>query len=103
MCLGDQNKRMLAALGEMETSGAKKLMEAVAESRPLITSALRVSRVLIGQCGSKYMELFRVDSGRRIEHLHRITITSVNESFAATVTCVNDILVAMTYKMACIE
>lgn len=44
VCLGDQNKRMLAALGEMETSGAKKLMEAVAESRPLITSALRVSR-----------------------------------------------------------
>ena len=60
-----------------------------------ISCALSDSRVLIGQFNSKYMELFRVESGPRIARVHRIHVPEQYNWFSAT--CGSDTLVAMTY------
>ena len=61
--------------------------------------ALSDSRVLIGYGGdrviSPYMELFGVESGPRIERVHRIHVPEKYLWFAAT--CGSDTLVAMSY------
>ena len=60
-----------------------------------ISCALSDSRVLIGQWNSTYMELFRVESGPRIERVHRIHVPEEYKWFSAT--CGSDTLVAMSY------
>ena len=60
-----------------------------------ISCALSDSRVLIGQCSSTYMELFRVENGPRIARVHRIHVRESYEWFSAT--CGSDTLVAMIY------
>ena len=68
----------------------------------VISCALSDSRVLIGSNAigdTKYMELFRVESGPRIAHVHRIHVPEQYHWFSAT--CGSDTLVAMSYpKMA---
>ena len=61
-----------------------------------ISCALSDSRVLIGDGGSTYMELFRVESGSHIERVHRIRVPEEYNWFAAT--CDSDTLVAMSYE-----
>ena len=61
-----------------------------------ISCALSDSRVLIGECRSTYMELFRVESGPRIARVHRIHVPEVYFSFSAT--CGSDTLLAMSYS-----
>ena len=61
-----------------------------------ISCALSDSRVLIGQYGSTYMEMFRVESGPRIARVHRIHVPEEYFSFSAT--CGSDTLVAMCYS-----
>ena len=61
-----------------------------------ISCALSDSRVLIGDWTYTYMELFRVDSGQRIERLHRIYGLEQFLWFSAT--CGSDTLVAMAYS-----
>ena len=60
-----------------------------------ICCALSDSRVLIGQWLSTFMELFRVESGPRIERVHRLDVPEEYDWFSAT--CGSDTLVAMTY------
>ena len=62
----------------------------------MISCALSDSRVLIGEFDSTYMELFRVESGPRIEHVHRIHVPEQYWWFSAK--CGSDTLVAMTYQ-----
>ena len=71
----------------------------------LISCALRDSRVLIGEWRSKRLELFRVESGPRITHVHRIHVPEQYYWFSATcgsdtlvATCGSDTLVAMCYR-----
>ena len=59
-----------------------------------ICCALSDSRVLIGQLRFTYMELFRVESGARIAHVHRIHVPEQYYWFSAT--CGSDTLVAMS-------
>ena len=61
-----------------------------------ISCALSDSRVLIGEWGSTYMELFRVESGPRIARVHRIHVPEEYYWFSAT--CDSDTLVAMSYE-----
>ena len=58
--------------------------------------ALSDSRALVGGLNSTYLELFRVQSGPRVERLHRIRVTEKFRWFSAT--CGSDTLVAMSYK-----
>ena len=58
--------------------------------------ALSDSRVLIGECSSTNLELFRVKSGPSIVRVHRIHVPETYWCFSAT--CSSDTLVAMTYK-----
>ena len=60
-----------------------------------ICCALSDSRVLIGN-NSTYMELFRVESGPRIERVHSIHVPNNYEWFSAT--CGSDTFVAMSYR-----
>ena len=60
-----------------------------------ISCALSDSRVLIGQYNTTHMELFRVESGPRIERVHRIHVPEKYRWFFAT--CGSDTLVAMCY------
>ena len=60
-----------------------------------ISCAVSDSRVLIGDSNSKYMEMFRVESGPRIAPVHRIHVPEKYNSFSAT--CGSDTLVAMSY------
>ena len=62
------------------------------DGRGYIICALSESRVLIGDYNSKYMELFRVESGPRIARIH---VPAKYFSFSAT--CGSDTLVAMSY------
>lgn len=62
----------------------------------IISCALSDSRVLIGQWYSKYLELFRVESGPHISFLYRITITKQYTWFSAKFG--SDTLVAMSYN-----
>ena len=57
--------------------------------------ALSDSRVLIGESSSKYVELFRVESGPRIARVHRIHVPEQYRWFSAT--CGSDTHVAMSY------
>ena len=57
--------------------------------------ALSDSRVLIGKWKSTYMDLFRMESGPRIAHVHRIHVSEEYKWFSAT--CGSDTLVAMSY------
>jgi hypothetical protein len=61
----------------------------------VISCALSDSRVLIGQCGTKYMELFHVERGPRIAHVHRIPVPEKYYWFSAT--CGSVTLVAISY------
>ena len=61
-----------------------------------ISCALSDSQVLIGNFGTTYMELFRVESGPRIARLHRIHVPEQYFWFSAT--CGSDTLVAMSYE-----
>ena len=58
--------------------------------------ALSDSRVLVGGLNSTVLELFRVQSGPRVERLHRIRMTEAFRYFSAT--CGSDTLVAMSYE-----
>ena len=60
-----------------------------------ISCALNDSRVLIGECGTRYLELFRVESGPRIARVHRIHLPETYCWFSAT--CGSDTFVAMSY------
>ena len=60
-----------------------------------ISCALSDSRVLIGENNSRYMELFRVESGPRIARVHRVHVPE--EFFWFSATCGSDTLVAMCY------
>ena len=60
-----------------------------------ISCTLSDSRVLIGECVSSKLELFRVVSGPRIARVHRLHVPERYMWFSAT--CGNDTLVAMTY------
>ena len=67
------------------------------DGKGYISCALSDSRVLIGDCvNSTYMELFRVESGPRIERVRRIHVPAKYVSFSAT--CGSDTLVAMSYQ-----
>ena len=61
-----------------------------------ICCALSESKVLIGDVNSTYMELFRVESGARIAHVHRIHVPEQYYWFSAT--CGSDTLVTMSYQ-----
>ena len=61
-----------------------------------ICCALSDSRVLVGECDSTYMELFRVESGPRIARVHRIHVPEKYWWFSAT--SGSDTLVAMSYE-----
>ena len=58
--------------------------------------ALSDSRVLVGEYGSTYMELFRVESGSRIAHISRIQLSEHYLDFSAT--SGGDTLVATSFK-----
>ena len=60
-----------------------------------ISGPLSGSRVLIGEYSSKRMELFPVEIGPRIGHVHRINVPEKYFSFSAT--SGSDTLVAMCY------
>ena len=66
------------------------------EQKGCISCALSDSRVLIGECNSSYIELFRVESGPRIARLHRIHVPEEYKWFSAT--CGSETLVAMSYS-----
>ena len=61
-----------------------------------ICCALSDSRVLFGRPDLDYMELFRVESGPRITHVHRIYLPESYSNFVAT--GAGETLVAMAYK-----
>ena len=58
--------------------------------------ALSDSRVLVGEYGSMYMELFRVESGPRVAHISRIQLLEHYLDFSAT--SGSDTLVATCFK-----
>ena len=61
----------------------------------MMCCTLSDSRVLVGESNSKYMELFHVQSGARIAHVHRIDVSELYRRFSAT--SGSDTLVAMSY------
>ena len=65
------------------------------EGKGGISCALSDSRVRIGDWGTTYMELFRVESGPRIVRVHRIHVPEAFQWISAT--CGSDTLVAMSY------
>ena len=67
------------------------------DGKGLLSCALSDSRVLIGEYDSIYMELFRVESGSRIERVHRIHVPEKYHWFSAT--CGSDTFVAMSYSL----
>ena len=91
----DRNKaRWLVALSR-NCSEWREAQRVQTDGEGLISCALSDSRVLIGEFNSKYMELFRVESGPRIARVHRIHVPETYYSFSAT--CGSDTLVAMSY------
>ena len=64
------------------------------EGEGWICCALTASQVLIGQYNSTYMELFRVESGPRIERVHRIRVPEKYDWFSTR--CDINTLVAKT-------
>ena len=61
-----------------------------------ICCGLSDSRVLIGEYLTTHMDMFRVESGPRIEHIHRIQVPQMYYAFSATYG--NNTLVAMIYR-----
>lgn len=64
-------------------------------SNPMISCALNNSKVLIGESDSKYMELFKVESGPKIVRFDRITLTEQYSRLSATTG--SETLVALSY------
>ena len=62
----------------------------------LMCCALADSRVLVGEWRSKYLEMFRVENGPRIAHVHRISVPEEYKRFTAI--CINEVLIAMSFE-----
>ena len=94
MCLYE-DKKWLVALSR-NGSEWREAQRMQTDGIGWISCALSYSRVLIGNSNSTYMELFRVENGPRIAHVHRINVSEEYCWFSAT--CGNDTLVAMSYQ-----
>lgn len=91
----EQYKRWLVALSRIGSEWCEE-QRIQTEKSGWISCALVDSRVLVGERNSKYMELFQLKSGQRIERLHSIEIKKRYHYFSAT--CCSDTLVAMSYE-----
>ena len=95
VCSFESNEWWLVALSR-NGSEWREAQRVQTDGEGQISCALSDSRVLIGDDGSTYMELFRVESGPRIARVHRIHMPEKYNEFSAT--CDSDTLVAMSYN-----
>ena len=95
VCSGeDGGAKWLVALSR-NGSEWREAQRVQTDGKGYISCALSDSRVLIGECFSTFMELFRVESGPRIARVNRIHVPETYWWLSAT--CGSDTLVAICY------
>lgn len=96
VCCSEQNKGWLVALSRIRSEWREAQREMTDPPVwAMISCELSDSRALVGEYNSKYMELFRVESGPHIARVRRIHVPEEFRCFAATFEKVT--LVAMSY------
>lgn len=95
--LGPNNVRAywLVAVGRIKHEWREAHREQI-EDNGEICCAISDSRVLVGQYNSKYLKLFRLQSGPFIARICRVRVPEKYKSLSAT--CGSETLVAMTFE-----